>query len=497
MKHFRILILFLSSLLVLNSCSKTSGGGEDKPVVQAAIAIDREALTVSPSGVKTQLQLKASHRWVAVSDDWISLSKSGGDGYTGYQFIDVTVDKNPSNSTRKGSIEFSMPEVNKSIRVLVTQEGEVAATSIADFRKKAVNETEWYILRGTITSIEGTDYGNFYLKDETGEILVYGMTSTKLGTNDHSFEKLGLNEGDVLTLCSLRSEYHGEAQAGGNKIPAYYISHEKGTTPAPVYRDTKASSTTAGWMELPATSDSDGLILLCHGMKIGSKPFRNYSAYYDQENFVSSWVAYPLERKSIGYGKRKDAWGLDPLLDEDIQPYIINISYKPGNGGDYVRGHQLPSGDRTSIEANLKTFYGINMTPQNSTFNGGVWVNLEEKVRAWAKDTETDTVYVVTGCVTKGSETFVYDERGHKVTVPVGYYKTVLRLSKGEYTANAFYFEHKPNTDTDIKKYSISVDELEEKTGVDFFVNLPTAVGEAKAKAIEAADPASEAFWWN
>ena len=496
MKNISLIFASIAfSLFALSSCDKTPTD-PDTPETLPEISIDKESISSSPSGEKTQLQLKASHDWVAVSDNWISLSKKDGKGYKGYQFIDVTIDKNPSNAKREGSIEFSMPSVNKRVKVQVTQEGEIAATSIADFCKKQVNETEWYVLRGTITSIEGTDYGNFYIKDNTGEILVYGMTREKSASNDHSFADLKLKEGDVLTLCSLRSEYHGEAQAGGNKIPAYYISHESGAEPAPVYKDFTSSSTSAGWMELPATSESDGLIFIYHGMKIGSRPFRNYSAYYDKDNFVSSWVAYPLERKSIGYGKRNDAWGLDPLLEEGMQPYLLNTSYKPGNGGDYARGHQIPSGDRTAIEANSKTFYGINMTPQNSTFNSGVWVNLEDKVRTWAKDTATDTLYVVTGCVTKGSELFSYDGKGHKVTVPVGYFKTMLRLSGGTYTANSFYFEHKPNTDTDIKKYAISVDALEEKTGLDFFVNLPSAVGEAKANAIEAANPSSESFWW-
>ena len=497
MKHIGLFFAVTAfSLFTLNSCNKTPAGPE-VPEVLPEISIDKESIASTPSGEKTQLQLKASHDWSASSDSWIVLSKTSGNGYSGFQFIDVTIEKNPSNAKRIGSIEFKMPKVSKSVKVTVTQDGEVASISIEEFRKKAVNETDWYVLRGTITSIEGTDYGNFYIKDDTGEMLVYGMTAAKSASNDHTFEGLGLNEGDILTLCSLRSEYHGEAQAGGNKIPAYYISHEQGKTPAPVYKDFTASSTTAGWMELPATSESDGMIYIYHGMKIGSRPFRNYSAYYDKENFVSSWMAYPLERKSIGYGKRVDAWGLDPLLDEDIQPYIITRSYKPGNGGDYARGHQVPSGDRTGREANAKTFYGINMTPQNSTFNGGVWVNLEDKVRTWAKDTATDTLYVVTGCVTKGSDLFVYDEHGRKVTVPVAYFKTMLRLSGGQYTANSFYLEHTPNKDSELKKYSLSVDALEEKTGIDFFVNLPDAVGDSKAKSIEAADPSAESFWWN
>ena len=42
----------------------------------------------------------------------------------------------------------------------------------------------------------------------------------------------------------------------------------------------------------------------------------------------------------------------------------------------------------------------------------------------------------------------------------------------------------------------ISIDRLEELTGIDFFVNLPAKVGEAAAAKLEAADPANVALWW-
>ena len=38
--------------------------------------------------------------------------------------------------------------------------------------------------------------------------------------------------------------------------------------------------------------------------------------------------------------------------------------------------------------------------------------------------------------------------------------------------------EHKSNTDTAFKKYAVSIDELERKTGIDFFCNLPDDIEE-------------------
>ena len=42
----------------------------------------------------------------------------------------------------------------------------------------------------------------------------------------------------------------------------------------------------------------------------------------------------------------------------------------------------------------------------------------------------------------------------------------------------------------------MSIDELEDKTGLDFFVNLPTKVGEDTAAKLEAQDPVNSSVWW-
>ena len=42
----------------------------------------------------------------------------------------------------------------------------------------------------------------------------------------------------------------------------------------------------------------------------------------------------------------------------------------------------------------------------------------------------------------------------------------------------------------------MSIDKLEEITGLDFFVNLPAKIGADKAAKIEAADPTTAEMWW-
>lgn len=260
-----------------------------------------------------------------------------------------------------------------------------------------------------------------------------------------------------------------------------------------------------GWLELPSVPA--GTDFFAHSMTIGSVKTRNYSFIWDYDNLVAPWVAYPLCKWNMAKNvKRTNAWALDPLLPESKQP-VLYRGFSKGNNGWYARGHQIPSADRlTSYESNAMTFYGTNMTPQiQEGFNGDIWETLEGMVRSWAN--KSDTLYVVTGCVIdyKDGETVKYavDNYGKKVTVPTAYYKVVLRYMKNStvgysgYSACAVWLDHKVySTKTIDSSYSMSVDDLEKRLNIDFFVNLPAKVGEETTARIEAEEPKSVTWWW-
>ena len=251
--------------------------------------------------------------------------------------------------------------------------------------------------------------------------------------------------------------------------------------------------TKTGWMELPSMDNPD-LGYFTHSFKMDGKKYRNFSFGWSQKDRVALWVAYPLcKLYTNGSAGRTNAWALDPLLGENsAAPF-------GGYAGSYARGHQLPSADRQCCdEANAQTFYGTNMTPQLNEHNEGIWSALESKVRNIANG--SDTTYVVTGVIVSASSKKEKDSYNNSVTIPDAYFKVLLRYSKsstlGQWNAAAFYLEHRKYSENLGKQHSMSVDELEEMTGIDFFVNLPAKVGEAQAAKIEAAVPADVALWW-
>ena len=251
------------------------------------------------------------------------------------------------------------------------------------------------------------------------------------------------------------------------------------------------------WLELPALRQNGTCHFYYHDMKLpNGSSCRNYSFLWDKENLVAHWVAYPLNSSLIGSGSRTNEWDYDPKVPREDQPELFR-GYRSGKD----RGHQIPSGDRLNYNANVQTFYFTNMTPQiGGGFNQSIWANFEEKVRDWAKS--SDTLYVVTGCMLENSLGVVYDNAGKAVTIPGSYFKALLwynpasTQSFGQWTAAGFWFEHRSYSGNDITdEIRMSVDELEEITGMDFFVNLPAKIGQANADSIEAADPDDISFW--
>ena len=490
----------------------TFTGKNDSGTVTAKLTVSQEAydvpeilelssttMTMSAKGESKTFTFKATRDWVAVvydeEDRWIGCPMMGY-GSEKSQSITISALENKGGE-RTGKVTFKMGNLSADLTVIQQSAIQPETLTIAQFNDKTPDTGEWYRITGTITQIcdnSAKAYGNFYIKDDTGEMFVYGLTKEfSEGSNDQSFSQLGLKEGDVLTFITQRAEYHGEPQGGGNSQPAYYESHVPGTAPARVYSDYKAASSSQPWLELPATSSEDGHTFLHHTLYIGSQETRSFSMYWDSDKLVSRWVAYPLYRKAIGYGTRSDKWGLDPLLPASEQP-VLDRSYESLDGNSYDRGHQIPSADRLSYESNVKTFYYTNMTPQLDDLNGALWGDLENKVRIWARRSETDTLYVVTGCTVDDSETFVKDNNGKQVTVPTHYYKALLRVYQGNYNAIGFWLEHRKYDNNKVdKSIAVSIDELETLTGEDFFVNLPDGV----ETSVEAKDPATDDWWWN
>lgn len=245
------------------------------------------------------------------------------------------------------------------------------------------------------------------------------------------------------------------------------------------------------WAEQPAYTDNDDLIHKTYYTTLANGDYvRNYSICYDTDKLVSRWVAYPLHNCYINPSlSRRDAWAFDPALPESIQQNIVSGGYNDGSNRQLDRGHMLPSASRYSTyDTNAQTFYATNIMPQNSTFNQGVWGQLEGQVR---KAICADTLYVVVGTLFEDSQKFT--SRGRTIARPSHCYKLLLRTKSGntkksisqitdpsEIKAIGFIFENQSSAGS-IESAATSIAEIEKRAGITFFRNLnPDIAAEVK-----------------
>lgn len=216
----------------------------------------------------------------------------------------------------------------------------------------------------------------------------------------------------------------------------------------------------------------------------------NYSVEWDREKKSQRWSCYQLYN---GFGGRVGRYSGDPQYPEDPElassDYLSHDYFK---GSGYDHGHICPSADRQySAEANKQTFYLTNMQPQKNSFNAGLWASMEERVRRWiALSPVTDTLYVCKGG-TIDNEDDIIERIDGKLIVPRYFFMAVLYKSAKGYKAVALFADQtaESSANADLHRYMMSIDALEERTGIDFFCNLPDEI-----ESVIEAD--ADTDWW-
>ena len=155
---------------------------------------------------------------VQVDDDVVETVEGTTYTFTGEYGVSytVTIKALPENEETHKASEATVVTVE--IPAQTTPEPEQPTyTSVADFIAAEVNSDTFYYLKGTITRVANTSYGNFDLTDETGTIYVYGLYSEDGATSKY-WAQSGAKLGDDIVIYALRSEFNGQNQAGSARF---------------------------------------------------------------------------------------------------------------------------------------------------------------------------------------------------------------------------------------------------------------------------------------
>lgn len=219
----------------------------------------------------------------------------------------------------------------------------------------------------------------------------------------------------------------------------------------------------ASWTTIP-----DSVIELCMPAPLKTTPEiilrkKSYVVSYNQDTRMPNWVAWQLTAEHTdGELKRMNNFHEE---ENCPRPRATLQDYK---GSGWSRGHMCPAGDnKWSRDAMYDSFSLVNVCPQDSKLNSGVWNSLEMDCRQWAR--QYGEVYIVCGPVLMKRQ---HETIGpNKVVVPEAFFKVVLCMVGKPKAFGVVVRNNEGTKKRDL--YYNSVDDVERLTGLDFFPSLP------------------------
>ena len=200
---------------------------------------------------------------------------------------------------------------------------------------------------------------------------------------------------------------------------------------------------------------------------------KGYAFCYSEKYEQPLWVSYKLTQAEAlsKVAKRKNNFKADKVITTG------SASLSDYRRSGFDRGHLAPAADMAwSKDSMSESFFMTNMSPQVPGFNRGIWKKLESLVRNWS--TIDKELYIITGpIITPSFQTIGKD----KVAIPQYYYKIAVDLKGPQVKAIAFILPNKASKKP-LSDFVVSINRVEEVTGLDFLTNLSPSLEEALEK---------------
>ncbi len=205
---------------------------------------------------------------------------------------------------------------------------------------------------------------------------------------------------------------------------------------------------------------------------------RPYVTSYNRSRNILNWSSWQLNKSWLGSSPRRNDFRPDPTLPKDW--YQVRSS--DYNTSGYDRGHMTPAADRDNTPQNVSaTFLMTNIVPQAPDNNQGPWAQLENYSRGLAD--QGKELYIIAGGY---GNTRSIGKGNVKITVPDHVWKVIVIMDKPGLTAKDVTENTRviavdmPNQqgikETNWRRYRVSVDLIEERTGYNFLTNVQDTV---------------------
>ena len=198
LKYF---LSFFALVALLTSCSD-----DDAMTLLDEIKVSSSYVSIDVNGGSNTITVNAKEPWAFDQKElpsWLTISPmSGAAGET-----QVTFTAPAAPDGRNTVLHIACGDKSQTVNVI---QGLAVVHNATCAEVIEGPESKNYRVTGTVASIVNTTYGNWYLRDETGEVYIYGTLDAK--GNEKNFLSLGLEVGDIVTVEGPKTVYNGTVE---------------------------------------------------------------------------------------------------------------------------------------------------------------------------------------------------------------------------------------------------------------------------------------------
>ena len=187
---------------------------EELPGDLAEIQLDKSYVSIPEAGGSGSVKVTAAESWQVFTDEnntipaWLTvnpLNGAAGDAT-------ITFQADGSVSYREATVKI---KVGDKFQHITVAQGVNAVSEATCAEVIAGPDGKTFIAEGVCVSIANTQYGNWYLQDETGQIYIYGTVD---GEGKYNWASFGIEEGDIVKVKGPKTTYNGTVELVDVKV---------------------------------------------------------------------------------------------------------------------------------------------------------------------------------------------------------------------------------------------------------------------------------------
>lgn len=376
----------------------------EKSLIKVESITPAEALPKEGGEVEVALTCKGNNISVVIPEDvksWVSVAGISSNGTEGSVKFSVAAN---DGGDRNADIVVKTVSGGKdyTAQFTLSQKGAIIDATAAEILAAEDGATQ-YRLTGYISKDTGSDFGNIYIKDATGEVYVYGVLDAKGQTKQ--WKSMGINAGDIVTVVGPKTSFNGAGQLKNVSVESFKSVKDISVADFVAKADDKETyyrltGEVSGIKDTDVygnfdLADASGKVYV-YGLVAGwggeKKKFQDLGLKDGDKITIVGVVSSFKETKQVGsafFVSKEESGTVDPEPEKPSTGNVITLSYE-GLPTAY-------SADETTVKLNDVEVYIVNVANYSGCFQMRKEGSYLANTTAFSKKIKTVKVTAVDG----------------------------------------------------------------------------------------------------